>query len=1107
VEEFKVSSFNQTADFSASIGSQVQMVTKRGQNAYHGSAYGFYYETTLGSANSWVADHTPANGLPYTAIVKNHRSRFGGSLGGVLLPKALGGKTYFFVNYEGSRFPNHGSYERPVPTALLRAGVIQVANSAGVYQAYNLNPNPVTVNGTTYQPATCGTGLCDPRGIGINPIVSQIWNKFMPLPNDFTASNPGDGFNTAGYLSTVSAPLTQNSYTARIDHDFGTKNRLFATYRYNTVKNLSTNQIDIGGGYTGDTLGTPVATAPRVQQPSYWVIGLTTNISPTITNDFKWNFTRNFWQWGLSGGDVPQLPGLGGALEIGGESANALIPYNVNSQSTRTRYWDGKDHLLKDDLSMIKGNHLFQFGGSYQHNEAVHSRTDNGQGINNTLTYQVTSSNINFGSFAYPSAVPSNQQSLWNTYYSYVMGFVSQSQLVYTRSGSNLALGPIGTAALADSVIPYYNVYFADTWHVKPSVTISYGLGYQLEMPPHEQNSKQVTMVYQDGAQVDAQSYLADRTKAALAGQTYQPILGFETVNNVGSGLKYPYHPFYGGFSPTFSIAWNPKFNDGLMSKLFGNNNTVIRAGYGRKFGRINGVNQLLVPLLPPGLLQAVSCVGVAKGGGCLGANGVDPSTAFRIGTDGNAAPLPTVSPTLGQPYLPGVNGNAGAADVTALDPNYKPERTDNITISLQRQVSKTMSLEVGYIGRILKNELLAENLDSVPYQTTLGGQAFSSAFAAIYFPTNVVSSQTAAQQTVAFNAITPQPFFESALGGANSAYCTGYSSCTAAVAAKNTTAIRNTAVSDLWTALYKAPSWTLGRSVISQPLTTGGVSQGYTYLLNGSNGWGNYNAMFVTYRLRDFHGFSGTSNFTYGKSLGTGSTSQATSSNTALDNYNLQNNYGLQSFDIKLVYNFAAYYTPKVFVGQHGIAGKLLGGWTFSPLFTAQSGAAIVPGYSEGGCTGCQAFGEVSTTSSATTSFTTNAQGTGPYTGGTSATYNNPGNNGVGTNNTSGVNMFSDPAAVLAEFRKCVLGFDANCGGLALRGLPRWNVDLNINKTVTFGREGMGADFSVAFTNVTNHVAMSNPALTVTTPTTFGRITGQVNTPRQMELGVRLHF
>jgi nucleoside-diphosphate-sugar epimerase len=50
----------------------------------------------------------------------------------------LGGKTFFFVNYEGYRFPNATTIERTVPTALMRAGVVQVPNSAGVYQAYNL---------------------------------------------------------------------------------------------------------------------------------------------------------------------------------------------------------------------------------------------------------------------------------------------------------------------------------------------------------------------------------------------------------------------------------------------------------------------------------------------------------------------------------------------------------------------------------------------------------------------------------------------------------------------------------------------------------------------------------------------------------------------------------------------------------------------------------------------------------------------------------------------------------------------------------------------------------------------------------------------------------
>ncbi len=622
-------------------------------------------------------------------------------------------------------------------------------------------------------------------------------------------------------------------------------------------------------------------------------------------------------------------------------------------------------------------------------------------------------------------------------------------------------------------------------------------------MPPYELNGKQVSLVDSNGNQVEAEQYLAQRKAAALSGQALQPTFGFALTPNINGHPKYPYDPFYGGLSPRVSVAWNPKFTNGILGTLLGDNKTVIRAGYGRIFGRLNGVNLLLVPLLPPGLLQAVSCPGVSKTGQCLGSGGVDPSSVFRIGVDGNSVPLPTVSQTLAQPYFPGVNGNAGASDVTFLDPKYRPERTDNVTITIQRQLSKSMSMEIGYVGRIIRNEMEALNLDAVPYMMTLGGQSFSDAFAKTYFPVAATTGTLASSYTVA-----AQPFFENALGGPNSAYCTGYANCTSAVAVKNSTAIRNTAVSDLWTALYKAPSWTLGRSLVSQPLPGTSTSQGYTYVANTANGFGNYNALFLSYHIRDFHGITGTSNFTWGRALGTGTTSQATSSNTALDVYNMQNNYGAQPFDIKFIYNFALYYTPKYFRAQKGPIGKVLGGWNFSPLFTAQSGAALVPNYVESGtAVGQQAFGEVSTSSSATTSLTTNAQGTGPYTGGTSANYGVAGSNSIGITNPAGVNMFADPAAVYAQFRKCVLGFDQSCAGYALRGLPRWNVDFSVTKTVGFWREGMGADFSFLFTNVLNHNAMGSPALSITTPSQFGRITGSVSTPRQMEFGLRLHF
>ena len=105
-------------------------------------------------------------------------------------------------------------------------------------------------------------------------------------------------------------------------------------------------------------------------------------------------------------------------------------------------------------------------------------------------------------------------------------------------------------------------------------------------------------------------------------------------------------------------------------------------------------------------------------------------------------------------------------------------------------------------------------------------------------------------------------------------------------------------------------------------------------------------------------------------------------------------------------------------------------------------------------------------------------------------------------------MNLFADPAKSYAELRRCILGYDTSCGGYySMRGLPRWNMDLGISKDVNF-REQMGATVFVAFTNVLNHAALSNPSsLTLTTPAQFGRITGQTNTARNMEFGLRIHF
>ena len=493
VEEFKVNTANQTADFNSSAGAQIQVVTKRGTNAWHGTAYEYYLDNNF-NANSWDNNNTG------TKLPSYHYSRAGGAFGGPIIPKTvLGGKTYFFANFEGFWWKNSATYERAVPTAAMRAGILTFPDAAGNPVQYNLNTG--TNCGST------GTSACDPRGIGINSLVQQMWTKYMPLPNDPSCGallgSRCDGLNEQGFKGNMSLPYTSYFGVARLDHDFGAKWHFNASYRYYRLTRATNSQVDIGGFFPGDTLGTPASLSLRPQQPWYLVGGLTTNITPNTTNDFHFSYLRNYWSWNDPGG-VVQSAGLGGALEPFGEfSTTALVPYNVNTQNVRTRFWDGQDKFFRDDITILKGNHLFTFGGAYQRNYNYHQRSDNGGGINYQPTYQLGDS-VGGGLVDFSSTLPAGvSSSRWGRNSAAVLGIVTDSQVAYTRSGPTLTLNAPLTHAFDQSTIPYYNVYWSDSWRMKPSFTLTYGLGWTLEMPPVEKFGKQIELVDDAGQQLD----------------------------------------------------------------------------------------------------------------------------------------------------------------------------------------------------------------------------------------------------------------------------------------------------------------------------------------------------------------------------------------------------------------------------------------------------------------------------------------------------------------------------------------------------------------------------------------------------------------------------
>jgi hypothetical protein len=1166
VEEFKVNTAGQTADFNSSAGAEIKVVTKRGTSRFHGTGYEYYKDnnwssnSAQGNQNNWWS---PANGFcpagddgcGHIGLPAYHYSRFGGALGGPLIPKeVLGGKTFFFYNYEGFRYPQSQTIFRNVASPALQMGLLLDSGPTTAGQVdYNLNNAPVTYNGVIY-PANYGCsgapgGLCDPLGLGLNPLVSQIWSKYEPASNATCSQSLCDSNNVLGFAGNLSTPITSNFHVARIDHDFGSKNHFNSSWRYYNIKVAGSEEVDIGGFFPGDKLGTPASASSDPVQDWYFVAGLTTNFTTNLTNDFHYSFLRNWWAWARNGAP-PQIAGLGGALELdaGQSQTQDLGPFNVNNQQIRRRFWDGHDNMFRDDLSLLKGNHLFAFGGTYQHNWDYHQRNDSGGTINAFPVYSLGNSTTGAGLDAhlYPCATTSTVSVTANACDSLaatVLGVVSIASQVFTRSGASLALDPPLSNAFDKSTIPYYNVYFSDTWHMKPSLTLTYGLGWALEMPPVEANGKQAVLVDAADAPVTTEDYLTNVKKAALQGQVYNPELGFALVGNTANGLKYPYNPFYGEFSPRVALAWNPHFDsDSFGGKIFGHDNTVLRGGYGRGYGRTNGVVQVLVPLLGLGLEQPVSCRSnlVTAGSWNCGASGAGDwgtagPTAFRVGSAASATGGPTVplvsnvSATLPQPVYPGFN-NTYSSDPEGLDPNFRASAIDSFDLTLQRQLNRRLTLELGYIGRRITHEYQPVELNPVPYMMTLGGQQFKQAYA------NLVLQYCGGVQGLAaggcggaagpnLGAVTAQPFFENAL---NHSYCTTPvmvngnpvtpANCTQAVAlnegATGTGNLMNAQVWGMWSDMDNG-AFNFPRSLQSTPIAANctatnnnGCAGSYTdgAYLNASIGYGNYNAGFVSLKMADWKGLTLQSNFTWSKALGLGAQAQSSSVLTALDPFNLKEQYGRQAWDRKFIYNTFLVYQPAVFKGQNGFAGRVLGGWTFATIIAAGSGVPTQVGttYAD-----YQGFGACDGVGCGDYDME-NAVPIGPVPH--THAYKCPGYNLTGfcANQTNGypANYFPNGVAEASNWRNPILGVDNRDGGAGiLNGLAYWNVDFSIKKDVRIA-EGISLQFQGVFANVVNHNQWTDNYLGLYNTGGFGAL-GALGEgePRNIELGARVRF
>jgi hypothetical protein len=187
VAELKVIS-NYEAEYGRNSGAVIDIVTKSGTNALHGSLLEYFRSGKLGARNYFNFDPAPKS--PF------NNNQFGGALGGAIVKD----KTFFYADYEGQR-ENGG-----------QAGVTCV-------------PDPAVIAAS----ATAITGLGDT----VNPIITALLARNpWPTPNIAGAVSDGNGCS-ASNLSTSTAFFNRvDSFIGKIDQNFNTNNMLTGRYYF-----------------------------------------------------------------------------------------------------------------------------------------------------------------------------------------------------------------------------------------------------------------------------------------------------------------------------------------------------------------------------------------------------------------------------------------------------------------------------------------------------------------------------------------------------------------------------------------------------------------------------------------------------------------------------------------------------------------------------------------------------------------------------------------------------------------------------------------------------------------------------------------------------------
>ena len=424
IAEVKVDTNAFNAEIGRSAGAVVNIITKSGANAYHGTAYEFFRNDIFDARDYFT---TVASGV---AKPEYRQNQFGGSVGGPIVKN----RTFFFADAEDNRNIQGQS------TGLLTVPTLQERGDLNGTGIYDFSDN----GGSALPAASVGS-------------VGLAYLKMYPKPN-----TGGAGALANNYIAAPKKPQYALSLDGRIDQNFKNGDVLFGRYSYNNVNTLVPGAFPAvsAAGTTiqpgGNTFSFPGSSIAKAHNLQFNYLHL---LTPSLVKELKAGYTRiDIDTSSLNeGNNVSSAIGLVNVNTPAAPQTTGLMPLDFVADG----YASVGDSIY---LPILDRNNTFQYMGSLTWTHGAHNIKAGVQFTRRQLNYFQSSYPLGFGLFGgLPQAYGFSGNAMED--------LLEGKPLGYLRGNT---LNQPGYRASE------YAGYAQDDWRVTRSLTLNLGLRYDV---------------------------------------------------------------------------------------------------------------------------------------------------------------------------------------------------------------------------------------------------------------------------------------------------------------------------------------------------------------------------------------------------------------------------------------------------------------------------------------------------------------------------------------------------------------------------------------------------------------------------------------------------